>query len=160
MIGIPKFLTEDDIKTIVIPAGQSFRIVDNAESPALSITVNNRDSEGFAGQDAVAYAISCGEFASGTEPTSVIYGYIVPDAESDGYRTAYSTMEVSDGLGKYASISFGIEPGLPSVAAISADAVRMNLQTYSDNAAALAAGLPVGADYNDTNGFRKVVKAE
>lgn len=147
----------ENIRTIVVPAGQSFRIVDNVLSPALSVTVNNRDSEGFAGQDAVAYEISCGEFSSGTEPTSVIYGYIVPDAESDGYRTTYSAMEVSDGLGKTASISFGIEPGFPSVAAISADAVKMNLQTYADNAAALAAGLQVGADYNTPAGVRMVV---
>ncbi len=143
--------------TFVVPAGQSFRIVDDAVTPTISVLVNNRDAAVFAGPDAIGYALVCGQTGSETEPIAMIYGYTVPDSESEGYRATSVVINATDGLGKSARLSVGVEPGGKSIISANAEVVNLNLQTHADNASALAAGLPVGANYKRPDGANYTV---
>ena len=166
----------ENIRTIVVPEGQTFRIADDADNPSMGFTVSNNDPASIDSNGQSFNFFSNGGTSEmsivafqNTNTESEYYGYTdfsVHQVNPNGNNSLYVYLE-PDGTALFelyqnnsnGNNDFSLVLGSDGKSYFNSGAkhVRTNLETYADNSEALAAGLEEGDEYNTPDGFRRVV---
>lgn len=139
--------------TFVVPAGQSFRIVDDAVSPTMTFTVSNQDAAAPTGVNTVSMSM----FRQDGDDMLACYAYQIVDPLDENYHAGAVINSISNAGGNASTNLFLDAAGVGAFTCSAPKVMFPGIPVYADNAAALAAGLPVGADYNTPAGVRMVV---
>lgn len=130
-------------RTFVVPVGESFRIVDDADNPTIIVGVSNRDP------DSQYTSASIGLSFYANDGTNIIGHFFtqIVDPLNVNYGSASKYEYLKNANGQNVIVA-GIETnGATSLTSNAQILIFSGIPTYADNAAALADGHPIGAEY-------------